>query len=262
MLAGDQSAEQICHQYTSSDSSLLPADRDSPIAPPAEEDHFAIGSVADVDHSHLSLYSAHVIDPNDWSQGATFTGDHNSQLIAVAPYNMLCINSCVPQEGTTDKLDSLADRLMYRFAYWEDPPSANVQATPPRPAPAQHWLVNHSVLGSQGNAAVRWYEFTAPSRPWHPPVSSYFSRALTPRTRNSAGWVSIARDKVGDILVGYSESGSRIPLDLRGRAPGHDPLGLGNLEAEIQVVAGTGAQLTPRTGGGTTAPCGLIPTTA
>jgi hypothetical protein len=244
MLAGDQSAEQICHQYTSSDSSLLPADRDSPIAPPADEDHFAIGSVADVDHSHLSLYSAHLNDPNDWSQGATFTGDHNSQLIAVAPYNMLCINTCVPQEGTTDKLDSLADRLMYRFAYWEDQPSANVQATPPRPAPAQHWLVNHSVLASQGNAAVRWYEFTAPIKNVAPTSLTVFQQGTYAPDAQFRWMGSIARDKVGDILVGYSESASnQYPsIYLAGRQV-NDPVGLGNLEAEVQVVAGTGAQL-------------------
>ncbi len=69
LLAGDKTAEQICHQYTSSEDSLLPADLDSPTNPPGGEDQFAIGSVGDVDNSHLSLYSAHINDPNDWGAG-------------------------------------------------------------------------------------------------------------------------------------------------------------------------------------------------
>jgi hypothetical protein len=243
MLAGDQSAEQICHQYSSSESSLLPADRDSPIAAPAGEDHFAIGSVADVDHSHLSLYSAHINDPSDWSQGATFTGDHNSQLLAVAPYNLMCINNCVPQKGITDKLDSLGDRLMYRFAYWVDQPTANVLATPPRPLPAQHWLVNHSVLASGGNGAVRWYEITVPLKRVAVTELSVFQQGTYAPDSEFRWMGSIARDKVGDILMGYSESSSdQFPsIYLAGRQV-NDRAGLGNLEAEVEMVAGTGSQ--------------------
>ncbi len=126
MLTGDQTAEQICHQYTASEDSLLPADRDSPTAPPAGQDQFAIGSVGDVDNSHLSLYSVHINNINDWTQGATFTGDGNSQLLSVATYDPSCNGAyggdCVPQKGITDMADSLGDRLMYRFAYWEDQP--------------------------------------------------------------------------------------------------------------------------------------------
>jgi len=56
LLAGDASAEQICFQLTANESSLLPADTDSPVGPPATEDEFFIGSVGAVDNSHLSVY--------------------------------------------------------------------------------------------------------------------------------------------------------------------------------------------------------------
>jgi hypothetical protein len=247
LLAGDGTAEQICHQYTASEDSLLPADRDSTVPPPAGEDQFAIGSVDDVDNSHLSLYSAHINNPNDWSQGASFTGDNNSQLIAVAPYAGICNGqfggSCVPQKGVSDLLDSLGDRLMYRFAYWQDPPLANVLATPPRPVPAQHWLVNHSVEASGGNGAVRWYEFTAPIK--NVPVTSLsvFQQGTYAPDQQWRWMGSIARDKVGDILVGYSESSStQYPsIYVAGRQV-NDPVGLGNLEPEVLVVAGSGSQ--------------------
>ena len=116
-----------------SDDSLLPADRDSTMPPPNGEDQFAIGSVGDVDNSHLSLYSAHVNNPSDWTQGATFTGDNNSQLIPIASLHSGLQRSITAalafrRKASPTWLDSLGDRLMYRFAYWEDQPLANVLA--------------------------------------------------------------------------------------------------------------------------------------
>jgi hypothetical protein len=61
---------------------------------------------------------------------------------------------------------------------------------------------------------------------------------------------SVARDKVGDILVGYSKScGDTCPggtatypsVFIAGRQV-NDPLGLGQLESEVSVVNGTGSQ--------------------
>ena len=253
LMAGDPTAEQICHQYTSGEDSLLPADRDSLTPPPGGEDQFAIGSVGDVDNSHLSLYSAHINNPNDWTQGATFTGDGNSQLIAIASFTPSCAGSyggaCVPQKGITDKADSLGDRLMYRFAYWEDPPLANVLATPPKPAPSQHWFVNFDVYANP-NMGVRWFEFTAPIK--NVPVTSLsvFQQGTYAPDGNWRWMGSLTRDKVGDILVGYSEScGDTCPggtptypsIYVAGRQV-NDPLGLGQLEPEVLVVAGTGSQ--------------------
>ena len=99
-------AEQICFQLTSSEDSLLPADRDSPVAPPATEDEFFIGSVGDVDNSHLSVYSMHI---TNWAAGqATMTGLGNSQLVAVAAYNGSCSGNfggdCVPRRASTIRL--------------------------------------------------------------------------------------------------------------------------------------------------------------
>jgi hypothetical protein len=254
LLAGDKTAEQICHQFASNDSGLLPADTDSTIPAPVGEDQFAIGSLGAVSNSQISLYSAHINNPNDWTQGATFTGDGNSQPITVATYTTACHypSSCVPQKGISDLADSLGDRLMYRFAYWEDQPLANVLATPPKPAPAQHWFVNHSVIASGGNSGVRWYEFTAPIRVV--PVTSLgvFQQGTYAPDGNWRWMGSVTRDKVGDILVGYSEScGSNCPggtnggvypsIFIAGRQV-NDPLGLGNLEAEVQVVGGSGSQ--------------------
>ncbi len=254
LLVGDKSAEQICHQYTAGEDSILPADRDSVIAPPSGEDEFAIGSVGDVDNSHLSLYSVHINNESDWSQGATFTGDGNSQLIAVATYTPSCNGSfggaCVPQKGITDKADSLGDRLMYRFAYFEDQPVVNVLATPPKPLPSQHWLVNFDVEAAGGNIGPRWMEFTAPIKTVPVTSLSLFQQGTYAPDGNWRWMGSVARDKMGDILLGYSEScGDNCPggtptypsIYIAGRQV-NDPLGLGQLEPEVLVVAGSGSQ--------------------
>jgi len=206
LLAGDRSAEQICFQLTQNDAYLLPADRDSPVRPPATEDEFFIGSVGEVDNSHLSVYSMHI---NNWSTGdATITGLNNSQLIAVAPYNETC--GLIPQiNGGT--IQALCDRLLYRFAYWDDQPSPTVTAAPPIPPPLQHWLVNHSVATSGGQVGVRWYEFIAAHRSVPVNSLSVFQQDTytgSPSDLSYRWMASIARDNVQDILLGYSVSSS------------------------------------------------------
>jgi len=241
MLAGDNTAEQICHQYTSSEDSLLPGDLDSPTLPPSGEDQFAIGSVGDVDNSHLSLYSVHINDPGDWTKGATFTGDNNDQLIAITPFTPACNGAyggdCVPQKGITDKADSLGDRLMYRFAYWNDGSGG-----------VQHWLVNFDVTASGGQNGVRWEEITGPESAVPPTSLSLFQDGTYAPDGNWRWMGSVARDKAGDILVGYSEScGSTCSggtpmypsIFVAGRTPS-DPAG--TLEAELELVTGSGSQ--------------------
>ena len=241
MLTGDPSAEQICHQYTASEDSLLPADQDTATNPPSGQDQFFIGSVGDVDTSHLSLYSAHINNPADWSKGATWTGDGNSQLIAIASFTPACNGAyggdCVPQKGITDKADSLGDRLMYRFAYSNDGSGGS-----------QHWLVNFDVTASGSQGGVRWMEITAPPTLVAPSGLSVYQQGTWAPDGNWRWMGSLARDKQGNILLGYSEScGSTCPggtamypsVYVAGRLVGD---ALGTLEPELQVVAGAGSQ--------------------
>ena len=248
LLAGDGSAEQICFQLTAEESSLLPADLDSPVGPPATEDEFFIGSVDAVDNSHLSVYSMHI---NDWASGdATMTGLGNSQLIAVAPYQGSCDGQyggdCVPQAGGSD-LDSLGDRLMYRFAYWDDRPSPTVTAIPPIPPPFQHWLVNFDVESATGQIGVRWFEFIANHRTVPVTSMSVFQQgtfAGSPSDTNYRWMGSITRDNVQDILLGYSiSSPAAVPsIAVAGRQY-TDPQG--TLSGEQFSVSGTGPGANP-----------------
>ena len=244
MLAGVKTAEQICHQYGISpnyNDSLLPADLDSATPPPSGQDQFAIGSVGDIDNSHLSLYSVHINNPADWTKGATFTGDNDDQLIAIATFSPACNGNyggdCVPQKGITDLADSLGDRLMYRFAYWNEGGSGQ-----------QHWLVDLDVAASGGQNGVRWEDISGPQSAV-PPTSVSVAQEGTYAPDGNWRWMgSVARDKMGDILVGYSEScGSTCPngtpmypsIYVAGRTPSD---AAGTLESEVQLVAGAGSQ--------------------
>jgi hypothetical protein len=245
LLAGDSSAEQICFQLSSQEDSLLPADRDSLNDPPTDEDEFWIGSVADVDNSHLSLYSMKIIN---WASGqASMTGSPNTQLIAVAPYNGSCSGSyggaCVPSSGGSP-MDSLGDRLMYRFAYWRDTPPANAVATPPLPLPSQHWFVNGDVESSTGQMAVRWYEFQAGLNTVPVTSLSVFQQgtyAGNPADQKYRWMGSMARDKKDNLLVGFSESSSSTHpwVATAGRTL---TTPLGTLEPELVSVMGAGSQ--------------------
>src|SRR5436190_5599333 len=138
MLNGMSATQQTVTLLTTY-GSLLPATLDGRTAPPAgSPDYFA-----DLASNALHLWKFHV----DWSNvlNTTFTGP---TTLAVAAFSQACSGTtCIPQSGTTQKLDSLADRLMYRLAYrhFADGHEAMV--------------VNHSVNpGTGALSGVRWYE--------------------------------------------------------------------------------------------------------
>src|SRR5438105_4310028 len=110
MLAG-QAATQQCFDTGTSFGGLLPADLDGSRLPPAGAPNpvVALGASA----NQLAFWRFHV----DWTTPAntTFTGP---TTLATAAFSEACAGgTCIPQSGTSQKLDSLADRLMYRLAY-------------------------------------------------------------------------------------------------------------------------------------------------
>src|ERR1035438_3451067 len=228
---------QICFQLSAAEDSLLPGDLDSILGVPntlagTPQDEFYIGSVAAVDNSHLSLYQFHA----DFATPANsfVLGSPNTILQAVPAYSGSCHGAfggaCVPQSGTAALLDSLGDRLMYRFAYWNDGPPPNALPCAVCGGPhAQHWYVNGDVEANGGQSGARWYEFRAPARPG---IGTLRSTTLTTFQAGTYApdsnwrWMgSVAQDKAGDILAGYSESSSNLhpAIGLAGRKPG-DPL--------------------------------------
>ncbi|PYX26907.1 MAG: hypothetical protein DMG80_20300 [Acidobacteria bacterium] len=144
-------------------------------------------------------------------------------MINVAAFSPLCGGgTCVVQPSTTQKLDSLADRLMYRLAY--------------RNLGSHESLVTNHSVAITGGGGVRWYEIQNPSG------TPLLAQQGTFAPDASYRWMgSIAMDQAGDMAVGYSVSSSTIRPSVRytGRVP-TDPAG--TMEAEVNVVTGGGSQ--------------------
>ena len=213
MLTG-ASATQVCFQQNSSVGGLLPSDMDGTTAPPSGSPNYMIYFGT----NNLNLYKFHV----DFTtpSNSTFTGP---TVISVAAFTPLCSGgTCVPQPGTTQKLDSLADRLMYRLAYRNFGSHESL-------------VVNHSVTVS-GGGGVRWYEIQNPSGTPLVAQQGTFAPDSTYR------WMgSVAMDSAGDLAVGYSKSSSSVypSVAFAGRVP-TDPSG--TLQTETSVVSGSGSQ--------------------
>ena len=215
MLTG-AAATQICFQQGSSVGGLLPSDLDGLTAPPAGSPNYMVYFGT----NNLNLFKFHV----DFTtpSNSTFTGP---TVIPVAAFSPLCGGgTCVPQPGTTQQLDSLADRLMYRLAYRNFGTHESL-------------VVNHSVVaGSSGG--VRWYEIQNPGGT--PTVAQQSTFAPDSNYR----WMgSIAMDQAGDMALGYSVSSSSLNPTVRytGRLS-TDPAS--TMEAEVNVVTGSGSQTT------------------
>jgi hypothetical protein len=213
MLAGS-TATQVCFQQGTSVGGLLPSDLDGATAPPAGSPNYMVYFGT----NNLNLFKFHV----DFTTPAnsTFTGP---TVINVAAFSPLCGGgTCVPQPSTTQQLDSLADRLMYRLAYRNFGTHESL-------------VVNHSVVAGSGGG-VRWYEIQNPSGT--PTVAQQSTFAPDSNYR----WMgSVAMDQAGDLALGYSVSSSSVSPSVRfaGRVP-TDPAS--TLESEVNIVSGTGSQ--------------------
>jgi len=127
--------------------------------------------------------------------------------------------TCVSQPGVLQKLDSLADRLMYRFAYRKFGDGH------------ESLVVNHSI-----STGERWYEIRDPNG-----TPTVFQQGTFAPDANTRWMGSVAMDKDGNIALGYSVSSSSVSPSIffTGRVPG-DPAG--SMETEQLIVNGSGAQ--------------------
>ncbi len=214
MIAG-QPATQICFQLSNAFGGVLPSDIDGLTPPPAGSPAFFLNFGA----NSLNLWK--VSSLNFTNGTGTITGPTN---LPVAAFAAACGGgACISQLGTNQKLDSLADRLMYRLAYRNF-------------GDHEALVVNHSITAGTGTG-VRWYEIRSPNAT---PVV-FQQGTFAPDT--SFRWMgSAAMDHVGNIAVGYSVSSTTLNPAIRftGRAPA-DPLG--TLGAELNIQVGTGSQL-------------------
>ena len=222
MLAGDPTATQQCFQLSTSYGGLLPSDLDGITAPPAGSPNYFMNFGS----NSLNLWKFHVDFAN--SANTTFTGPTS---IPVAAFNAACSGggACIPQPGTSNRLDSLADRLMYRLAY------RNRNGV-------ESLLVNHSVaVGTNKRnqvTSVRWYEIRLANG-----MPSVYQQGTLGTSDGIHRWMgSIASDKQGNIALGYSASSSSVYPSIRytGRLVTDT---LGTMQTETIIQAGSGSQL-------------------
>jgi hypothetical protein len=223
MLAG-LAATQQCFQLSSAYGSILPGDLDGSTPPPAG----APNPMLSLGSNSLNLWRFHV----DWTTPAntTLSGPVN---LSVASFSRACNGSnCVPQPNTTQKLDSLGDRLMYRLAYRNFGDHESL-------------VVNHSVsVGGSAVSSVRWYELrNANGSTLASGTPVVYQQGTLDASDGTHRWMgSIAMDASGDIAVGYSASSATLNPSIRytGRTA-TDPLG--TMQAESSIQAGSGSQL-------------------
>jgi len=202
----------------SSEDVYLPADLDGSIQPPAGAPatfvEFPGTGTYKVFHFHVDFVTP---------ANSSFTLFSSP---AAAGFSTLCATtrSCVPQAGTTNRLDGIGDRLMFRLAY--------------RNFGDHEAVVGNYTVSSGGVAGIRWFELRNVT---NGPVTKFQESTYQPDT--SWRWMgSAAMDQQGNLALGYSASSSAINPQIRyaGRLL-TDPLNM-LTQGETTLFAGAGSQ--------------------
>jgi subtilase family serine protease len=204
---------------------MLPADLDGP-APPAGSPAYFVQVDDDawgVEPDQLQLWKFHT----DWNNPAlsSFT---RAAALPTAPFDSdMCSYSrnCIPQPGTSSRVDAMTDRLMYRLQYRNFGTHESL-------------VVNHTVdADGTDHAGLRWYEIRNPGTSPVIYQQGTYAPDLDHRWMGSA-----AMDSAGNIALGFSVSGSVTFPSIRytGRLAS-DPLNLMTL-GEADLIVGTGSQ--------------------
>ncbi len=221
MLAG-QAATQACTASDPNYGGVLVATIDGSTPPTQGTQAYAMA----LDTS--STMAMWRLSPTFGARSSSLTKS-NLNSVTIPNFNLACPAvpdyTCVPQLGTSMTLDTLADRLMNRFAYR-------------RIGGQDSFVASHTVDGSTATS-VRWYEF----RPSGSSLTTYQSGTYNPNSNHR--WMpSIAMDQVGNIAMVYSVSSSAMnpAMAVAGRLV-NDTLGT-LAQGESIVKSGTGSQIT------------------
>lgn len=166
---------------------ILPADIDGPNAAPSGSDYYLqfVDNLSATSGDQLTLYQFQ-------SGKLAVLGS-----LSVGTFHEACGGGvCVPQLGTTQELDSLGDRLMYRLSYRNY-------------GTYQAMVVNHSVQVSSASqqTGIRWYQLcNQNAAAFYVCAQSTFS----PDTTTYRWMGSIAQDSAGNLGLGYSTSSSSM----------------------------------------------------
>jgi len=219
MLAS-QAARMQCFDVANQ-GGLLPADLDGGTPPPAGAPNYLMN----IGSNRLNLWKFHV----DWTNpgSSTFAGP---TPVKTEPFEIACRNAanpgqCVKQPRTSETLDTLSDRLMFRLAYRNF-------------SDHEALVTNHAVVAG-ASSGVRWYELRDPGG-----TPKVFQQGTYAPDAAFRWMASIAMDKAGNMLMGYSVSSSKIFPGIRftGRSASDPP---NQMAIEQRAVPGKGSQQTP-----------------
>src|ERR1043166_5985202 len=175
----------------SSEEDFLPADLDGSTLPPA-------GAPATfVEWPGAGGYKTFHFHVDFATPGnSTFTQFANP---AAAGFTSLCptTRSCVPQSGTTSRLDGIGDRFMFRLTY--------------RNFGDHEAVVGNYSVSSGSVSGIRWFELRNVT---NGPVT--VAQESTYQPDSTWRWMgSAAMDRDGNIAIGYSASSATIFPEIR-----------------------------------------------
>lgn len=242
MLDGDPKARAVSFLTPPGDTpwitgdGWLPSDLDGNRKPPAGSPNYFVGTQDDegrygAPFDAINIFQFFV----SWSAHPTAAFFQSAQ-IPVAEFDtaLPCVplgsRNCIPQPGTTQRIDSLTvrQRPIWRLAYRNFGDHESL-------------VTNQSVQARPGIAGVRWYEIRQPGD--QPLVVQQGTFSLADGVNRWMG--SIAQDKNGNLALGYSVSSETVFPGIRftGRLQG-DPAGQMTL-GEGVIVDGSGSQTSP-----------------
>jgi hypothetical protein len=209
-----------------------PSDLDGSNLPPAGAPNLFI----EIDDSAWDPPNIPTDQMQMWRFHADFITPSNSSftpLPAITPPTLaafdglLCnFDDCIPQAGTTSRLDSLADRLMYRVAYRNFGTHESI-------------VFNHTVDTGADKAAIRWYELRGINA-----TPSIFQQGTYDPVPTEHRWMgSMAQDNQGNMALGFSVSSTTMfpSIKYTGRLVTDPPGQLPQSEATLHN--GTGSQV-------------------
>jgi hypothetical protein len=241
MLVGDPTATLQTPAFIGDDF-LLPSDLDGVLPPPAGDSNHFVAITEEEEGPPLGGTQENAPPPGgaqsaapiykvwafhvDWDHPANSSFTPQASVPA-ADFTQLCRDEgkCVPQLGIPDRLNGIADRLMFRNAYRRFPDG-------------RESMVNNFTVSAHSVAGIRWFELQR-----RLPGGWTLRQQSTYQPDSTWRWMgSIASDNKGNIALGFSASSEAIHPQIRyaGRLA-TDPLGI--LSGEQHLFDGTGSQM-------------------
>lgn len=233
MLAGSPTATAIRIGISQNPFGLLPVDIDGNTLPPAGHPHHFIGTRDTDAGGNMDAVLLYKFTPNFTTPASsTFTGP---TVLPAASFDSIfpCTPSsraCIPQPGTTAKIDTLSYRQRPTF-----------RATYRNFGTHESILATQSVEATTAMAGMRWYEVRDPNGTPTIHQQGTYAPGATDGIHRWMG--AIASDRQGNIALGYSVSAASTVfpgIRYTGRLA-TDPLGT-MPQGEGIIIDGGGSQ--------------------